>query len=159
MKFFYAQFIISLGLLVNVISCSTPPPAPVADPSYTILSQGQQSGFTLQKALIIENANEFNQLWAIHTGGAKTPTPVINFNSTVVVANFLGEQPTGGYSIQVDKVVNTEKYTQIIFAIQRPAPGSMRTMQITQPYIMIKLSKTNKPIYFDYTRSESDKEQ
>ncbi|VAW99900.1 hypothetical protein MNBD_GAMMA21-2399 [hydrothermal vent metagenome] len=152
MKYFYPKIFISLSLLFAVISCSSPPPTVVKTPSYSVISQGQQSGFTLQKVLIIESTGEFNELWAIHTGGSKTPTPIINFKSSVVVANFLGEQPTGGYSIKVNKVVYTEKYTQIIFSTHRPTPGSMRTMQITQPYIMIKIDKTKKPIYFEYNR-------
>jgi len=149
LKPFKREVLITIGLLVFVIGCSSQP-ATIKLPSYSLISQGQQSGFTLQKTLIIENATEFNELWAIHTGGAKTPTPVMNFNNTIVVANFLGEQPTGGYLIKVAKVINSEKSTQIIFSIHRPTPGSMRTMQITQPYIMIKLKKTNKPIYFKY---------
>ena len=75
-------------------------------------------------------------------------------NLDLVVANFLGEQHTGGYSITVDKVINTEKYTQIIFSTHRPKPGSMRTMQITQPYIMIKVAKSKKPIIFEYVGIE-----
>ena len=152
MKYFYPKLIIISSLLFALISCSSPPPVVVKTASYSVILQGQQSGFTLQKALILENTDEFNELWAIHTGGSKTPTPIINFKNSVVIANFLGEQPTGGYSIKVNKVVYSEKYTQVIFSTHRPTPGSMRTMQITQPYIMIKIDKTKKPIYFEYTR-------
>ncbi len=145
------KLIILLGLLFSVFSCSSPPP-PVKPPSYQVLSQGQQSGFSLQKTLIIENAEEFTELWSIHTGGMKTPIPIIDFKHTVVIASFLGEQTTGGYSIKVQDVIFTEKFTKIVFIGQYPTPGSMRTMQITQPFIMIKVDKTNKPIYFEYLR-------
>ncbi len=152
MKPYNRKIIISIGLLFSIISCSMSSPPTVKTPGYTVLSQGQQSGFTLQKTLLLENAGEFSELWAIHTGGSKTPVPIINFKNTIVVANFLGEQSTGGYSITVDSVVTTAKYTQVTFTTHRPIPGSMRTMQITQPYIMIKLDKTKQPIYFEYNR-------
>jgi len=144
--------LILLVVCISVVNCSSPPPPVVKSPTYKVLSQGQQSGFTLQKTLIIDNANEFNELWAIHTGGMKTPTPIIDFKRKAVIASFLGEQTTGGYSIKVLDVIYTEKFTQVIFAGHRPTPGSMRTMQITQPYLMITVDKTKKPIYFKYSR-------
>ena len=136
----------------SIASCTSTPEPPPQTPNYTILAEGQHSGFTLQKTLLLESTNEFIQLWAIHTGSGQTPVPVIDFKTNVVVASFLGEQRTGGYSIQLDKVIEGDKDIQVLLKIKRPAPGSMRTMQITQPFVIFTLSKAQKPVIFKYSR-------
>jgi len=138
-------------LCTSLISCASNPTSSLTS-SYTLLAEGQSSGFTLQKTFIIESAEEFSQLWSIHMGSRETPVPIIDFTTKIVIAGYFGEQHTAGYSIKVGKIIDTEQHTQVIFKLKHPKPGSLRAMLITQPFIIFSLEKKTKPIRFNYIR-------
>lgn len=139
----------SLIFFFCLTACASNQPEPVT-PDYQIIATGQNSGFTLRKTLLIETENELKQFWSIHTKGNNTPLPKIDFTTTVMIAAFYGEQRTGGYSITLDKVEYNKQSTDVYFNIAHPKPGSMRIMVITQPFVILTITKNNTPVRFFY---------
>lgn len=69
--------------------------------------------------------------------------PQIDFNKNNVVALFMGEKRTGGYSIGIKKVT-IEGNTAIVTSIEtKPQEGNV-TMAITSPYCIALIPKTQK---------------
>ena len=59
-------------------------------------------------------------------------------NSNYVILN-MGEKNTGGYSIGIDKVEETDKNIIITVKETNPAPDSMTMQVITYPYTVVKI--------------------
>ncbi|QUI21390.1 protease complex subunit PrcB family protein [Vallitalea pronyensis] len=59
-----------------------------------------------------------------------------------------GEQPTGGYSIQVKEVYETEDYVVIMTDLLGPSKDDNVTMSLTYPYIVIKTQDLSLPVYY-----------
>ncbi len=67
------------------------------------------------------------------------------------VAIGLGQRPTGGYSLTVEKVTrNQSGELQITVKENKPQPGMMTTQVITYPTVVISLPKTTQPIKVVY---------
>lgn len=59
-------------------------------------------------------------------------------NSNYVILN-MGQKNTGGYSIGVEKVEETDKNIIITVKERNPAPDSMQMQVITYPYTVVKI--------------------
>lgn len=84
-------------------------------------------------------------------GGTKEAKNVVRpEGDAMFIEMHLGEKPTGGYSIEVNGV--KEFPDMIIVRAERTYPGSCAVAQaFTQPFHVIKIPKTIKPVYYEYT--------
>jgi len=58
-----------------------------------------------------------------------------------------GEQPNGGYSINVGEVLETDAGIFVDATVQGPEPGSMHAQVITYPVQVIKVKSSKKAVY------------
>lgn len=77
-----------------------------------------------------------------------TKLPKINFTNYTVIAAFMGEQKTGGYSIEIKKIQDSGKEIIVYIKERAPAKGAITTMILTQPYHVVKVKKIAKPVVF-----------
>lgn len=77
-----------------------------------------------------------------------TKLPKINFTNHTVIAAFMGEQKTGGYSIEIKKIKDSGKEIIVYIKERAPAKGAITTMILTQPYHVVKVKKITKPVVF-----------
>ncbi len=158
MKLFYSLLMLTwFGLQTS--ACSSPPPDPQLElhPAYTIVDQGTQSGLTLTKQLLIGNAADWQELWGVHQSNRRPPRllPPIDFSKDMLIAVFLGEQPTGGHRVTIHDLVKTPTHLQVNIKIAAPDKDAMVTMALTQPYVIIKTLRTNLPVQFElYTADQ-----
>jgi hypothetical protein len=72
-------------------------------------------------------------------------------SNDVQTANFIvlnmGEKTSGGYSIGIDSVVETDKNIVITIKETSPEPGSMVTQAFTNPFCVVKIN-SKKDIIF-----------
>ena len=59
----------------------------------------------------------------------------------------MGEKSTGGYSIGIENVVETDSNIIITVKETNPVPGSMVTQSFTSPFSVVKIN-SKKPIVF-----------
>ncbi len=67
---------------------------------------------------------------------------------TYIIVGY-GEQPTGGYSIRVDEVSETDTYIDVKTTLMGPSAGEAVNKLATYPYIVLKIEYTDKNIVFD----------
>ncbi|MCG9479098.1 MAG: protease complex subunit PrcB family protein [Actinomycetia bacterium] len=67
----------------------------------------------------------------------------VNFGQEMVIAVFQGRQSTGGYEIEVEKVVRTTENLKVYINETVPDPSDMVTQALTSPYHLIKLPKVD----------------
>lgn len=149
-KFLSYLFIISCGIQTS--ACSSPPPDPQAElhPAYTIIDQGVHSGLTLSKQLVIGNPADWQELWGVHQSNRRPtrPLPPIDFSKDMIIAVFLGEQPTGGHRVMIRGLEKTPGSLQVSISIDAPDKDALVTMALTQPYVIIRTLRTNLPVQF-----------
>lgn len=73
----------------------------------------------------------------------------IDFSKEMAIAVFSGTKPTGGYSVEITKVVETD--TEIVVTAVETSPGEscVVTQALTSPYSIVKIQKIDKKVAFD----------
>lgn len=145
----HSSLILFFLVAITLLSCATPPPPPDPElekhPPFTVIDQGTQSGLTLAKHLVITSAEDWQELWHVHSN---KPVPKIDFTKEMVIAVFLGEYPTGGYQVEVHSLEKTTTALQVVLTIHSPAADAARSMALSQPFVMIKTARISLPVQF-----------
>jgi hypothetical protein len=83
------------------------------------------------------------------------PLPPIDFSKEMIIAVFLGEQPTGGHRITIHDLEKTPARLQVNVQIDAADKDAVVTMALTQPFIIIKTARTTLPVEFGlYTATQ-----
>lgn len=118
---------------------------------FSTLSQGDLNGNGdegIEKSkLIITDKKVFTVLLSkMNTiNDEVSPIPMVDFDENIVLAVFDDVKSHGGHSIDITKV--TEQEDRFLVQIERLNTGGMLTV-ITQPYHLVMIPKTTKPIIF-----------
>lgn len=115
---------------------------------FDVLCKGDLSRIDYQKNYVIKSNSEYQNM--LNESWVSCPLEDINFSSYMVVAVFMGEKNTGGYSIQVKRVI--EYIDRYVIEIERtyPRDGDIRIMWISHPFQVIRTKSTDKPVTFKY---------
>jgi len=70
----------------------------------------------------------------------------IDFSAYKVLAVFEEVKMTGGYTIQIEQIIETNNHIEAIINTGSPSGGAYAA--ITQPFFISKIKKTNKKIIF-----------
>jgi len=153
MKIRKLTFFIILFLLLANLGCQKNADNSINAPTklnYDIVTAGQNSGLTIKEDYIIKNNQEWEAVWQKIVANQLEPSaaPAVDFNQETVIVIALGEKKTGGYSVKINNITETENQINIAYSIN--APGSNPTLQaFTQPYIAIKITASDKTITFN----------
>jgi hypothetical protein len=156
--------VVALSLLiatmaVTVTGCQLPtePTSPIpaiesVTIPFTTVAQGSNSSISVPNKLVITTSGQWQQLWQdMHSSRAPIPAlPTIDFDTTMVIAVFAGEHPTAGYSITITQITDEGDHIQVNVKTTQPAAGGMTLQVLTQPYHLVQLAKSTKPIQFSY---------
>ncbi|MGE4346509.1 MAG: protease complex subunit PrcB family protein [Flavobacteriaceae bacterium] len=123
--------------IVLVYSCSTAKSA--KEVSYQILTDSAYQGKKQQSYEVIDNENNLKELYRTVKDNQ---IPDVDFSKSRIVALFMGEKNTGGYSIGIDEI-KTEK-EKVIIKVKKTYPEGMATMAFSQPYMIAKINTTKK---------------
>lgn len=121
--------------------------------TFEILAQNSNGGKTDLEFVVINDKKALNEIYQLIGEGRfpKLKTPSINFEQETVIALFLGEKTSGGYSISVKQILSLDDKINVTYKITAPKRGEMVTAVMTQPYCIIKMSKTLKEVVFKET--------
>ena len=92
---------------------------------------------------VIEDNERFAALWAelYHSRRPELPMPDIDFERETLVAVFQGQQPTGGYAIEVEAVQRIGRRAVVYVAQTAPEPDDIVTMALTSPYHVVRFAR------------------
>ncbi|TDW49048.1 protease stability complex PrcB-like protein [Flavobacterium sp. 270] len=110
---------------------------------YEVLTTQSDGGGNIKFFEILTEPNEVKMLENDPLLAGKVKEGDTN-SSNYVILN-MGEKNTGGYSIAVEKVEETDKNIIITVKENSPAPGGMNMQVITYPYTVVKIH-SKKPI-------------
>jgi hypothetical protein len=105
--------------------------------AFEVLKQDSFGGREKESTVVISSQTQLTDLYK-ELGW--TVVPQIDFNKNNVVALFMGQKSTGGYSISVRKIAVDGDTTTVY--VKRTQPEGMATMAITAPYSITIIPKT-----------------
>jgi hypothetical protein len=163
---FICMLIISCKVkLAEPFISASPGPSPTATPftsNSTIVNSlgqvefrrilsGDKSNVRNYEVRVSEDEVAFQQLWDDHTGSKTNPIflPKVDFEQKNVVAIFLGDRPSTGFDVEIEKIEETADSMQIFIKEITPSPGQEVKAEITQPFLIIETKKTKKKIVFE----------
>ena len=131
---------------VALTSCSTTSIKP-SDTSklYEVLTQQSNGGASIRFFEILTEPNEIKMLQNDDSLKHKISTSDVQ-NANFVILN-MGEKTTGGYSIGIQDVVETDSNIIVTVKENSPEAGSMVAQSFTSPYCVLKIN-SKKPIVF-----------
>lgn len=103
-----------------------------------------------REARIIRSQAQWRDL--LDAIGAESAAPAPDFSRVTVVALFAGERPTGGYHVEVDRVVedsSNPRKAVVHYRVVPPARGALVTQALTYPYLVIAIEGKLDEIVFD----------
>lgn len=107
--------------------------------TFELLKQESYGGMEDESNLVIKTQQELNSLYnKLGIGTA----PQIDFERNNVVALFMGQKNTGGYSISIGKISVTDDTTVIFAKRTVPPTGGVVSMALTAPYCIAVIPKT-----------------
>lgn len=70
----------------------------------------------------------------------------IDFNKFVILAVFEDVMSSGGYSVRIEELIETNDAIEVL--VERESPTGIVTHAITQPFYISKIERPNKDIVF-----------
>lgn len=116
-----------------------------AEIKFNTLLQQSQSSHAQKKNYVIRSQAEWQKLWQQMQAASFLPRNVrtdsllhkIDFTKQMLIAVFQGEQPSGGYSIAVTKLVRASNRLEVFIEEQSPGADCFTTQMLTYPYHII----------------------
>lgn len=102
-----------------------------------------------QNVVITNQANWtalINQMDLVNNTSSTFTEVNIDFANYQLLVVFDQVRATGGFSIQIDSVTETENTIEA--SVSMTSPGEVATMVITQPFHIVKIPISTKPIVF-----------
>ena len=137
---FILLLVFSVSLLLFLFSCSNADE--ITSISFETLSNDFYSQQVQEENYVVKDKEGFNQLLDL-VGNENLAITVedIDFSEDMVVAVFMGEKPTGGYSIKIQDVLKNKDNLEFLIKVEEPGPDDMVAQVITSPYHIIKLER------------------
>jgi len=106
--------------------------------AFEVLKQDAYGGREKKSSVVISSQADLASLYK-ELGWSNVP--MVDFNKNNVVALFMGQKSTGGYSINVRKI-SVDGDTTTVY-VKTTEPEGMATMALTAPYTITIIPKTN----------------
>lgn len=142
-------FVFATGSILPQAQAQAVAPAPAQRVNFTVMQRGSYSGIEQALTKAVHNQTEWQKLWDDHTSTSSGQAlPAVDFNKEMVIAIYSGTKATGGHSVSVVKVEDTGKNIVVTYRTTSPRPGGITTQALTQPFVMIKVPASAKPVVF-----------
>ena len=137
-------------LLATLALLQTDPPVKGESVSFAVIDKGGISGFQEPQERFITTLDEWIQLWARRQGNldTKKPHPRVDFDRDVVLVATLGMKSSGGYSIEITRIVKTKDDIQVFVKRTAPPEGAKPAAAQTSPFVLARMKKPDRPVTF-----------
>lgn len=122
---------------MEAVSESTETPVP-----FQTLSHQYWTRFTSPWGAVARTANEFRSLGQLFLPSG------FGFSQYMVIAVFAGEFSSGGYSIDVTSVTETDDQIIVHTVTRHPSPDAGVTCALTQPCALVSIPQSGKTVVF-----------
>ncbi len=119
--------------------------------------EGYSLNYRQRGTVIFKTRKNFTEFWnnhciALDNSGKRLSPPEIDFDTYMLAGIFMGERPTGGYHLSIEKITETKKAIKIYIKETAPEKNQIVITMLTYPYKLILLKKSTKPVEFIYVK-------
>lgn len=125
----------------------SPLPSGAQDVSFKVIEKGMQSLLTKDTELAFTDWVTYKNWYTTHTHDKKAPP--VNFDKETAVAVVLPRN-TGGFSVNLDRVIATPDQVTVIYTETRPTKDMMVIEALTQPYFIATFPKQPGKVVFEH---------
>ena len=120
------------------------------------IGQWTASGIGTPIRKVIRDDSTYARLWEALGAGQR---PAVDFSRDVVIAVGAGQQPSGGYTIAVQRVAHAGAAMTVEVVATVPGPGCWTTQQLTQPVDVVVVAAAGEETwgFSEHTRSQDCK--
>lgn len=151
-----------LGLLAFgfLASCRSSAVSPGDVIPFRTLARGYQSGVSDAGVVVARDEDAWRALWRRHAATVlpRPEPPAVDFEHEMVVGVTLGTRSTGGFGVEVARVVAAEDGLVVEATERIPAPGAMVPQVITQPFHMVAVPRREGDVRLSTARQGSSRE-
>ncbi|MFP5436840.1 MAG: protease complex subunit PrcB family protein [Bacteroidia bacterium] len=133
------KLVFAITLFAALTGCSSKKDS--VNLGYTVVKQEAYGGAETEKNVLVNSRRELVALYALIN---ELQLPKVDFEKHSVVAVFMGQKSTGGYSITITDVSIAANTAEITVA--KTSPTGMATMALTAPYCIAVIPKVEKII-------------
>lgn len=120
--------------------------------AFEVIAQGSQADLVQEaKTVVVTQEEQWVALWKeIHGATLPRPeVPSIDFGQKRLLAVFLGQRPTGGHGVSIEQVTTSSSGgLEVLYEVEAPDEGSMVTMALTAPYVVVAVPAGDGPVTF-----------
>jgi hypothetical protein len=130
------------------------------DMEFRVVDQGDLSGLSDEAYFVVENENEWENIWEKHAilGVPPKPCPEIAFSEEVVICALMGRRSTAGYRISIERVWGNEEGIHVRVVKHEPPDDMIVAQILTYPFVFASIERTDRPIIFHIKEDGSDEE-
>ena len=109
------------------------------------LAKGAFSGIKAARQEVVRGAGQWETLWKQHStsAGSVEKIPAVDFSKEMVIAATMGEQRTGGYSIEIVRVEPKGTTLSIAVRLSSPPPGAITIQALTAPFHFVAVPRSD----------------
>jgi hypothetical protein len=115
--------------------------------SMTTIARNAQSGVDQARQVVVKTGDDWRALWKEHA--PMKPLPEVDFTQSLVLAVFMGSQPTGGYMVEIRRVRAEPSGLVVEYAETRPGPADVTAQVITSPCHIVTVPQHAGTITFE----------
>jgi hypothetical protein len=119
-----------------------------SQPAVTTIASDGMSNVGKATQMVARNETEWAALWKAHAGEAR-PAPKVDFDTSMVVAVFLGSRPSAGFSVRITGTRPQEQALVVEFEEKRPGRGDITAQVLTSPAAIASIPKFAGEIRFE----------
>lgn len=111
---------------------------------YKLIESHSNGGFSTEQYHTITNPIELKKLYAQLNLSRKPglPIPDVDFENESVIAFFMGQKMSGGFSIKIDSLKRINN-SRVDIRLKETKPEDMASMAITSPFVIYTISIPN----------------
>lgn len=120
-------------------------------------AKGANSGVMSKRLVVVRDVNEFTELWNDHAANVipQPALPDVDFGTDMVIGAFMGQQPTGGYAIEIEEIRENDAFMVVEVEMQTPGDNCVLTQATTQPFHIVLVPDTELPVQFSESTVEA----
>ncbi|MBY0111013.1 protease complex subunit PrcB family protein [Patescibacteria group bacterium] len=119
------------------------PQAQEAAVSFSVIAEGTNASLTDRKNFKVESREQLEQVWAHAYGQTTVALPTVDFEKYQVLAVFGGQKNSGGHTVAVKEVVDTENTRRITITHSAPGSSCITTQALTSPFQFVRVEKSD----------------
>jgi hypothetical protein len=124
----------------------------------TASSFRHMSGLYQERTMVIRSAAEWQGQWRRITArqGGPPPLPPVDFGREMVLMAAMGPQPTGGYRVVIDKVLDQQGELLAFVRFVSPGRRCGAIAAVTSPVDLVRVPASSKNVRWQVEREAAD---